>query len=257
VNQPVHLFEHWERLAGRLARPEQVALFSDFDGTLAPICSNAADARMLRGTRQLLSACVEQGVLAGIVSGRRLADVRGRVGVRGIWYAGVHGYCLVSPGNRRFQRLNHRERERIAGAAGRLSRSLAAETGISVERKEAAVTIHYRGAPIASRRRAGRFVRSLMDESPGLRLVPGRKVWEILPLGKVDKASAVRFVLRQSGSRPVTVFLGDDAADEKVFGGIRGITVLVGRRRRTAARYWLRSPAEVRQFLKQCLQLWK
>jgi len=257
MSVPVHLFEAWERVSRRLARPERVALFTDFDGTLAPICSNPRDARMLAGTPRLLAACVKRGALTGVVSGRRLLDVRRRVGVPGAWYAGVHGYSLVSPGNRRFLRLNHRERERMAFVAGQLSRSLAPETGIRVERKEATVAVHYRGAPIGSRRRAGRLVRSLMAESADLRLLPGRKVWEFLPAGNVDKASAIRFILEHNRSRPALVFLGDDLADEAVFRGMRGITVLVGRRRRTAARYWLRSPSEVRQFLERCLSLWK
>ena len=257
MNVAVHLFEAWERVVRRLARPERVALFTDFDGTLAPICSNPRDARMLAGTRRLLAACVRRGALTGVVSGRPLLDVRRRVGVPGAWYAGVHGYCLTSPGNRRFLRLNHKERERMAYIADQLSQSLAPETGIRVEYKEAAVAVHYRGSPIGSRRRAGRVVRSLLAESSGLRLLSGRKVWEILPAGTVDKASAIRFILEQRNSRRVLVFLGDDLGDEVVFRRMRGIMVLVGRRRRTAARFWLRSPAEVRQFLKRCLRLWR
>ena len=257
MNVPVHLFRSWEKVVRRLARPERVALFTDFDGTLAPICSRPRDARMLPGTRPLLAACVKLGALTGVVSGRHLLDVQRRVGVSGAWYAGVHGYSLVSPRNRRFLLLNRRERERIACVAARLSRSLAGLSGIRVEYKEAAVAVHYRGASIASRRRAGRLVRSLLAESPGLRLMSGRKVWEFLPAGKVDKAGAIRFILQRERSRPAVVFLGDDVTDEAVFRRMPGVMVLVGKRRRTAARYWLRSPSEVRQFLERCLRLWK
>ena len=257
VSVPVHLFRAWEKVVRRLARPESVALFTDFDGTLSPICSHPRDARMLSGTRPLLAACVKRGALTGVVSGRRLLDVRRRVGVTGAWYAGVHGYSLVSPGNRRFLLLHRREQERIAYVAGKLSRSLTGLTGIRVEYKEAAVAVHYRGASIASRRTAARLVRSLLAESPGLRLMSGRKVWEFLPAGRVDKAGAIRFVLKHTQSRPTVVFLGDDVTDEAVFREMRGIMVLVGKRRHTAARYRLRSPREVRQFLERCLRLWK
>ena len=256
MNRPIHLFDDWEGLVRSLARPERLALFSDFDGTLASIRSNPADARMLAGLRPLLATCARRQVLTGIISGRRLPDVQRRVGVRGAWYAGVHGYSLVSPSNRRFQRLNQTGWERIAAATAQLSRSLEGLAGIRVESKDAVVSIHYRGAPAGNRRRAGWLVRSLLAQSQGLRLVSGRKVWEILPAGNVDKASAIRFILRQDGPRPVRIFLGDDVADEAVFRSMRGITVLVGTRRSTAARYWLRSPVEVRQFLERCLQLW-
>lgn len=257
VNAPIHLFEAWEQVVRRLAQPKRLALFTDFDGTLAPIRSQPREAKILAGIRPLLAACAEQGSLTGIISGRRVLDLRRRVGVPGAWYAGVHGYCLVSPGNRRFLRLNHKDRQRVAFVAAELSRSLEPDSGIRLEFKEASVAVHYRGASIRSRRRAGRVVRSLLAKSSGLRLLPGRKVWEILPAGNVDKASAIRFILDRDGARPVLVFLGDDLADEDVFQRLRGITVLVGNKRRTAARYWLRSPAEVRQFLERCLCQWK
>jgi trehalose-phosphatase len=257
VNVPVHLFRVWEKVAPSLARPGQVALFTDFDGTLAPICSHPSDARLLAGTQPLLAACVKRLAVTGVVSGRRLLDVRRRVGVSGAWYAGVHGYALVSPRNRSFLLLSRVERERIARVARRLSRSLSGLKGIRVEYKEAAVAVHYRGASIASQRKAGRLVRSLSAESPDLQLMSGRKVWEFLPAGTVDKASAIRFILGRKRSRPTLVFLGDDVTDEAVFQQMGGIMVLVGKRRHTAARYWLRSPGEVRQFLQRCLRLWK
>jgi trehalose-phosphatase len=257
VNVPVHLFRVWEKVVRRLAHPERVALFTDFDGTLAPICSRPSDARMLAGTRPLLAACAKQVALTGVVSGRRLLDVRRRVGVSGAWYAGVHGYALVSPRNRRFLLLNRVERERIAYVASRLSQALSGLNGIRVEHKEAAVAVHYRGASIASRHTAGRLVRSLSAESPDLRLMLGRKVWEFLPAGEVNKASAIRFILQRERLRRALVFLGDDVTDETVFREMRGVMVLVGKRRHTAARYWLRSPSEVRQFLERCLRLWE
>jgi trehalose-phosphatase len=73
----------------------------------------------------------------------------------------------------------------------------------------------------------------------------------------VDKAAAIRFILNQRRTKPAVIFLGDDVTDESVFRRVRGVTVLVGKRRPTAARYWLRSPEEVREFLERCLALWK
>jgi trehalose-phosphatase len=256
VNLP-HLFDAWEELVPRLRRPRQVALFSDFDGTLAPIRSHPGHAQIPAGTRRILAACAKQVGLVGFISGRTLEDIRRRVGVPGAWYVGVHGYSILSSRRRRFLRLKESQRQRIAEATRYLAKSLAKETGIRVEAKEAAVAVHYRGAPAGSRHKASRVVHSVAAESPGLRLLAGRKVWEIMPDEKVDKASAIRFILRRERIRPALVFLGDDVTDESVFRWMRGVTVLVGKRRPTAARYWLRSPEEVREFLERCLALWK
>jgi trehalose-phosphatase len=206
----------------------------------------------------LLSACARRNVLVGIVSGRRLSDVKRLVGVRGIWYAGSHGYFLASPDNRRFTKVYPTERGRIARVRRQLQRALASEARIWVEPKGVSLALHYRGASRGSIRRAETVLRSLLARHGGLRLLPGRKVWEVLPAGRVDKWSAVRFITRQSRRRLQTlVFLGDDDGDECVFERLRGISVIVGRPRHTAARFWLRSPTEVRQFLERCLRLWK
>lgn len=253
-----HLLDAWDRISARLAERERVALFADFDGTLAAIRRRPADVRLAVATRRLLSACARQRVLVGVLSGRRLSDVRRLVGVRGIWYAGVHGYFLASPDNRRFTKVYRMEQERIARVQRKLQRTLASEAHIWVEPKGAGVAVHYRGASRRSIRRAEKMLQSLLAGHRGLRLLSGRKIWEVLPAGRVDKWSALRFITRHSRRRPQTlVFLGDDAGDECVFERMRGISVVVGRQGHTAARFWLRSPAEVRQFLKRCLRLWK
>ena len=91
-------------------------------------------------------------------------------------------------------------------------------------------------------------------------LLHGKRVWEFLPAGRgraVNKWTGIELILRRCGfsrrDHAAVVYLGDDATDEHVFRNLRGITVAVGKRKRTAARYYLRSTAEVRRFL----QLWK
>ena len=258
MNGARHLLEAWDQISARLAQRDRVGLFADFDGTLAAIRRRPADVRLAAATRRLLSACARRKVLVGIVSGRRLSDVKRLVGVRGIWYVGCHGYFFASPDNRRFRKVYRTEQERIARIRRQLQRALASEARIWVEPKDASLAVHYRGASRGSVRRAENVLRSLLASHRSLRLLSGRKVWEVLPAGRVDKWSAVRFITRQSRRRPHTlVFLGDDAGDECVFERLHGISVIVGRPRHTAARFWLRSPAEVRQFLKRCLRLWK
>jgi trehalose-6-phosphatase len=81
-----------------------------------------------------------------------------------------------------------------------------------------------------------------------------------MPAVPIDKSAAVRFILQRerphaSRRRRLAIYLGDDVADERVFGGWQGISVAVGRRRPTNARFSLRSPGEVRIFLKKLLKL--
>src|SRR6185369_7932443 len=80
-----------------------------------------------------------------ILSGRDLADIRSRVGIPGIWYAGSHGFELTGPDG------TYHQNEAAAAfvpilerAAGELSRRLGQIPGVRVEHKRFAVAVHYR-----------------------------------------------------------------------------------------------------------------
>jgi len=68
-----------------------------------------------------------------------------------------------------------------------------------------------------------------------------------LPRSIPGKGRAVRRFLAQPAHRKsFPLYFGDDFSDESGFAAVRrGVSVLVGRPRRTSARYSLRNPAEV------------
>ena len=253
-DRPRHLLAAWPALERRLRRADRLAIFTDFDGTLTPIRRRAADVRLSPATRHVLTDLVGRGHLVGVISGRALEDLRARVGVRGLWYVGGHGFLLCTPGLDTAVLVNRRQRQQITRVARRLRAALRNAPGITIEHKIAAIAVHYRNASPAGRLAASRAVKRIVADEPGLRLMPGKKVWEVLPTTHVDKATAVRFILRcesrqAPGTRRVAIYVGDDVADEQVFAHWRGISVLVGRRVNTAAKYYVPSPAVVREFL--------
>jgi alpha,alpha-trehalase len=255
MSAPRHLLAAWPAFQSAVRR-RGLALFSDFDGTLARIRRHPGQVRLAGRLRRLLAEIAGQGALVGIVSGRRLADVRARVGLGGIWYAGVHGYHLRAPGGRRYALAERRTRARLARAARRLARELGGVPGVAVEPKGATVAVHYRGASPRAAARARAAVDRVRAAQPQLHLLAGKKVWEFFPDARTDKWSAVQFILRRErAARRAVVYLGDDTTDERVFARLAGWSVAVGRRRRTAARVFLRSPAEVRQFLERTVRI--
>ena len=66
---------------------DRLAVFLDYDGTLTPIVSHPEDAWLPDSMRQTLQSLAAR-VPVAILSGRDLDDVRGRVLVDGIVYAG-------------------------------------------------------------------------------------------------------------------------------------------------------------------------
>lgn len=257
LHPPRHLFQEWPAIARQLHRAgNNVALFCDFDGTLAPIRRDPDTVVLAPRVRELLADIAKSGVTLGIVSGRTIADVRKRVGLRHIWYAGAHGFFICDPSNHSHTLANSRQKARMKDVMRFLARSIRGARGLRLERKVVTVALHYRGAPAKSREIGRRAIAAVMELHPGLSLLSGKKVWGILPDAQSDKWAAISFILRQQrkqhgGGPRSMIFVGDDATDERVFRQMHGISVAVGKKQKTAARYYLRSPAEVRQFLER------
>ena len=260
MTSPRHLLKAWKEVERRIRRAGQLFLFTDFDGTLVPIVRSPEQARLSPPVRLLLSRLTRKGVAVGIVSGRALADVRGRVGLRGIWYVGSHGYSLYRPGSRPRILLAPAQKARMAEVRRILRQKLGGLARIRVEPKEATVAVHYRNASRRTAAVAAAAIRQVLGIHPRLRLLPGKKVWDLLPDQRTSKWTAIKGILqeeRRTGVHLLLFYLGDDSTDEHVFQRMRGISVAVGKRRRTAARFFLRSPGEVRLFLERLCEVAK
>lgn len=263
MNAPRHLLAAWAEIERQLRRVRRVAVFTDFDGTLVRIHLHPGRVQLSSHRKSLLAALARRGVVVGVVSGRRLEDLRRKVGVARIWYAGAHGFFLRTPGNRNIVLLSPTERATIARAERFLARRLHGVPGIALEPKRATLAVHYRLASRRNRQFARKSVAVLLRSEPRLRMLSGKKIWDLLPAGRdalrVDKATAIQLVLqherkRHPRGRWLVFYVGDDSTDERVFQKLVGISVAVGRRRHTAARFFLRSPGEVRQFLERLIK---
>ncbi|MGZ7020615.1 MAG: trehalose-phosphatase, partial [Ilumatobacteraceae bacterium] len=233
-------------------------LFLDYDGTLSPIVSDPAAARLVEGAAEALKLVAEVCPVA-ILSGRDLADIRGRVDIPGVWYAGSHGFELTEPDGT----LHQNEAAAVyvpilEGAANELSRILAPIPGVRVEHKRFAVAVHYR--EVASDR-VGEIVAAThqLGARDGLRVTTGRMLVELRPDLDWDKGTTLAWIsdrIDPSGSL-LPIYIGDDLTDEDAFDTVDfdGIGIVVGHDedgdRKTAAHFTLQSPDQVREFLER------
>ncbi|HEX6208679.1 MAG TPA: trehalose-phosphatase [Actinomycetota bacterium] len=193
-----------------------------------------------------------------VVSGRDLQDVRGRVGVDGVAYAGSHGFEIVTPGGR--QELKGEDYlPDLDAAEGKLREALPG--GARLERKRAAIAVHVRGMEADEIPGVERVVDEVAARHTRLRVTGGKRIFELRPDLDWDKGRALRWFLEVLGlTDAVPVYVGDDLTDEDAFQEIRedGLGVVVRGEhdeRPTLAHAALDGPDEVRGFLEALADL--
>jgi trehalose-phosphatase len=239
-----------ERLAQFAGR--RLALFLDYDGTLTPIVERPEDAVLAPETREVLRRLVERHPVA-VVSGRDLEDVRARVGVEGIHYAGCHGFEIAGPRGSHVHAAAAAAAPQLAAAADLVAHDTRGIPGVQLERKRFTLAVHYRRVPEARVHDVHEAVLRAQARHPALRMTEGKKVWELQPDVDWDKGRAVRWLIESLKLQDaLPVYLGDDVTDEDAFRALaaRGVGIAVqDAPRPTAATLTLRDPDEVRDFL--------
>jgi trehalose 6-phosphate phosphatase len=224
-----------------------VLLAFDYDGTLAPLASAPARATTRRSTHQLLKRL---GALYPclVISGRRRGDAVGRLrGVEVCQVAGNHGAERSDGGvglRRRVQRWR-----RV------LRMHLSRWQGVVIEDKGFSLTVHYRQSRKRSavRRAILAAARSLTDA----RIIAGTLVVNFLVPDAAHKGLALERECARFACDTV-IYVGDDETDEDVFQLDRPgrlLSIRVGRRRASAASYYIRNQAEIDRLLKTLIAL--
>ena len=240
----------WDRLAAG-----HVAVFLDYDGTLAPIVPDPARAFLPSVTRAVLERLAARCPLA-IVSGRDVRIVQEFVGVAAAAYAGSHGFEIIRLDGSVF-RCTEAERclPALDRAEAELRVVLATVPGVIIERKRFAVAVHYRNAEARAVPSVSAAVDQALEGKPTLDRSAGKKVFELHPRVAWDKGRAVLWLLEAleaDAGNVVPLYIGDDVTDEDAFRALagRGLTIVVAAGGRgSAAAFRLADTEEVREFL--------
>jgi trehalose-phosphatase len=230
----------------------RLALFLDYDGTLTPIVERPEDAVLAEETRAVLRRLAGRHAVA-VVSGRDLEDVRARVAVEGITYAGCHGFEIAGPRGNRVHAAAAAAAPQLAAAADQVARDTHELPGVQLERKRFTLAVHYRRAREADVPAVRDALARAQARHPALRVTSGKKVLELQPDVDWDKGRAVLWLIETLGLEDaLPVYIGDDVTDEDAFRALagRGVGIAVqDAPRPTAARYSLPGPEAVRELL--------
>ena len=231
-----------------------LVMLSDFDGTLAPFTVDPAMSDLRQETRDLLEALSARAdVSVGLVSGRRVEDLRERVALPDqVYLAGLHG-LEIRHGDLSWSHPDLMDsRELIDAVVDEMDRAVGRVDGVRLEHKGMALTVHVRGASPPLRQvvldRAAQVAQPWLERGV-LKGLAANEAFELLPNILWTKGDAVQWIVdhvQARVDRPVwCVFFGDDVTDEDAFEATStNLSVVVGRRPSTA-RMRLDSPADV------------
>jgi trehalose 6-phosphate phosphatase len=203
-----------ERLAAWRERPRSAAIFTDIDGTLAPIAPTPDMSEVPAELKELLGRLSELYLLVAGISGRKTEDALDLVGLTDVVYFGNHGFEILRDGKvevtpdalpyqEKVQELERNAREELV------------PLGAFVEEKGITASVHYRNAPPQVGRRSVEFVKR-EGERLGLRITVGRGVVEARPPIRADKGTAVRTLVEEYQPERA-MFIGDDTTDLDAF----------------------------------------
>jgi trehalose 6-phosphate phosphatase len=258
-----YLFDAWNSLARRFKSADHVLLISDFDGTLTPIVDKPELAILFPEIKKLLRTLVKnRRYTVGIISGRALPDLKSKIGLDGIIYAGNHGLEIEGFGSNFLEPLAEEMRPFLVMLNQALAVTLRGIKGVFIENKGLTLSVHYRMVKVAEEKRvtdAFERITDLLHVMGRIRITRGKKVYEIRPPVDWDKGKAIAWLITRlkDSSREgeiLPVYLGDDLTDEDGFKLINrndGISIFVGAESfPSVARYFLKSPGEVAKFMK-------
>jgi trehalose 6-phosphate phosphatase len=190
------------------AAPEKVLLAFDYDGVLAPLVKDPGGARMRPTTRALLARAAALYPVA-VVSGRAWKDTHRFVGAVVPHVVGNHGFELG-----RAVPVPAEVLRQVRAWRHALGRALAGVPGVHFEDKRSTLAIHY--GLTRTWRLSERAVYEAANQLEGTRLIPGKKVLNVLPHDFPSKGDAVRALIARLGL-DAALYAGDDVTDEDVF----------------------------------------
>ena len=243
------------QLRDAYGRGGSLALLFDYDGTLTPIVEHPRLATLDDRTGRLLAALADRPrIRVGILSGRKLDELKSLVPLHGLYFSGTGGMELDLRG----RRLNHPHADHITAMIDRLADylegQLSAYPNAWIETKGLGLTVHYRQTPAKMHDALRTLVVEAVSNFTGeLRLVPGPKAWEVTPDNGWSKGTAVRLILADFvAATDMLFYAGDGANDSEAIAEVAemgGITVGIGPDAPEAAEFRLPDHAVLRDFL--------
>ncbi len=253
---PKYLYAFWSKIEDGLKKTSKIFLMLDYDGTITPIAKKPDLALLDSKTKEILKKIIskKERFRVAIVSGRSIKRLKQLIGLRGLYYVGVHGLEIKGPNLSFIHKDATKTKPLLVEVYKDLVKKLSKVEGVLVENKGLTIAIHYR---LASKESIPFIARKVLEakSNAGLKLLKGKKVFELAPPINWGKGNATLILLERFGFKFTPVYFGDNKTDEDAFKALKnmGLTVVVGKKRSSTAEYYVKNIDEVLRFLQKLL----
>ena len=233
-------------------------LLFDFDGTLVELASTPDKVKVKPITKYILENLAKIFPV-GIISGRRIGELKDLVAIDGVFYSGNHGVEVEGPGLSFIEPNNSKFRNLIKNLIEELKIKLSDYDPL-IEDKIYAVGIHYR---TIDPKRINDFlfeVTKILDtplNKDEIKILNGKKVIEVKPPVEWNKGDSIKIIMKHLKNDYTPFYFGDDITDEFAFetvNELNGTSVLISNgNSSTKAKFVLGSSNELIGILAQII----
>ena len=253
-----YFFSHLPEIKNQIARSSGVLLMLDFDGTLSPIAPTPKKAVLPPAVKAELKK-ISSILPAIIISGRSLRDIKNKIKIKGLHYAGNHGSEWQIGGKKTNYFPGAKPARGIVKKIANKLEPLAQNyPGVLLENKNLSISIHYRKIDpllISKFKKDVEKITKPLIKIYHLRILKGKKVTELRPYLNWNKGKFALFVRRlfekKLKRKLLPLYVGDDITDEDAFSVLKkDITVRVGQIKNSQGRYYIKSPGQIKRFMR-------
>ena len=240
-----------------IGNSKRASVLLDFDGTISPVAPKPGNACITENVRSVLKK-INKVFPVVIVTGRPLNVIMKKVKIRHILYVASHGleWCLNGKTGKKL--LQKRVIKKLDQLKAMIQRARVHYPALILESKPFAVTFHYHLMSHKEEKFFKRWLQGFLKFVYAQSLVKvfhDKKTVEIVPRVNWTKGDAAKFALSHLKRRHhvnfMPIYIGDATTDEDAFIALRvnGVTVRVGRNKKSAAKWYLKNQKEVNRFL--------
>lgn len=206
-------------LSNFIGESENLVLLLDYDGTLAPIAPHPNLTDMTEATKTSLKNIAKNSkIFCAAISGRGVDNVKEKIAIDGMIFAGNHGLEILYPNGTRY---NH-DVGGVDGNYSRMVKELEAITrdGSWIENKGVSLTFHYRAMPEDQHEKIRDEARQIIIKYK-YRANQAHCAIEAKPDVVWNKGKAAEYILdhefgKNWRNEKKVIFAGDDTTDEDV-----------------------------------------